>query len=517
MAKLNKDITLVNPTDLVNDQNANAAPKEIQENINYILNYLNGNKALLSGIFGNLWDYNGDGKRILANGGKFDTFKKYNSWKSLSDFQVSNDTEVSFDSANNKCVYEGVSDETVNRDKWIERDIWIPETLRDQQLFFSIKASGCTSKTDWTTANAEFETIAIQILGGEEDINTFKTVGAWDNHSYYANESYTPEMITAHVPFRTSKNTNSVKIKIFRTVESGYLHIDKVYVGGIATPYDNTVESYNLVNLDINELYDFDNGVTKVISTGVMGHKVPESIEKLRGSDLVTYEIMVKFLRTWVTASGCIMDNLSGKIVTDTTNKIYTIVHDGIESTDSPVVTIELPDASGNLDTTLGREWITVSTGTSGASGYEMIITDDCISVTEIVEALAKPTSGGCDFGISCYTQEVSGGAAKEFQCGYWKDIITNPVRVSGIINLQDGQFQVVLSEVPPTTGYKVNWQINKLNLDCTGTGTSGTSGTVGNFFSPEVALENLNVPLTTDEPLPTAYPNIFGHTSDFQ
>jgi hypothetical protein len=509
MAKLNKDITLVNPTDLVNDQNANAAPKEIQENINYILNYLNGNKALLSGIFGNLWDYNGEGKRILANGGRFDTFKKCNSWKSLTDFKVSNDTEISFDSANNKCVYEGRSAATVDREKWIERDIWIPETLRDQQLYFSIKAAGCTSKTGWTTANSTFETIAIQILGGSEDVQTFKTVGAWNNHDYYANESYAPGMITAHVPFKTSKSTTSVKVKIFRTVNTGYLHIDKTYVGGIAAPYDNAIETYDLVNLDINELFDYDNGITKVISTGVMGHKVPDKFEKIRGSDLVTFESMMLFLRSWLTQSSgqCNMKNLSGSVDLDTTSKVYTITNSAIESDDAPVVTLELPTFTNEL----GHAFVVVSTGTSGASGYDITIFDDCTSVPEVTDALSKNTSGDCEFCLACITEEVTGAfpTYKTFQCGYWRDI-----RVDGVVNLKDGQFQVLLSDAAPTSGYKLNWQINK--LDCTSVATTAASG-VGNYFSPALAIDSLNLPAESDEPTPTVYPNIFDHTSDLQ
>lgn len=512
MAKLNTDITFVNPTDLVNDQNANAAPKEIQDNIVYILNYLNGNKALLSGIFGNLWDYNGDGKRILSNGGKFDTFKKCNSWKSLTDFAVSNDTEISFDSANEKCVYEGRSALTVDREKWIERDVWIPETLRDQSLFFSIKAAGSTEQTGWTPANSVFETIAIQILGGDEDVNAFRTVGYWNNHNYYANNSYDPSMMTAHVPFKTSKSTTSVKVKIYRTVNSGYLHIDKVYVGGMALPYDNTVEQYDMNNMDINELYDYTNGITKVISTAVMGHKVPDTFENIRGSDIVTFDALNLFLRSWVTqaAGNCSVKNLQGSVDVDTVNTVYTIVDSEIVEGDVPVVTMELP----SLTNELGHSFVVVSTGTSGASGYDITILDDCTGVTAVTDALSNAISGGsedCEFCLSCITEDVSGddGVYKTFQCGYWRDI-----RIDGVRNVQDGQFQVLLSDAAPTTGYKINWQINK--FDCTSSATTAASG-MGNFFSPALAIESLNLPSEPEEPTPTVYPSIFNYTSDYQ
>lgn len=526
MAKLTKDISLVNPTDLVNDQNANAASSEIQGNIEYILNYLNGNKALLSGIFGNLWDYNADGKRILSNGGKFDTYKKCNTWKSLSSFAVSNDTEITFDSIGEKCVYLGISEDTVNREKWIERDIWIPEVLRDQQLVFSIKAAGSTGASEWATSNSVFETIAIQILGGEEDVNAFRTVGSWDNHAYFSNDSYSPSMITANVPFRTNKSTTSVKVKIFRTVSEGYLHIDKVYVGGIALPYDNEIETYDFNNVDINELFDYTNGVTKVISTGVMGHKVPEKFEKAKGADLVTFENLALYLRSWILASstGCNITTLFGQKETDTVNQIYTISDIGIESNDAPVITLQMPNVPSTLDTELGTAFTVVATGTSATSGYDITIIDEgCATVTEVIDALTKSVSGDCEFCLTCQVEDVSG--YKTFECGYWKDIISNPLRVTGVFNVQDGQFQVALSSIPAVEGYKINWAINRVNIECgtdgtTGTATSGTSGqvdTLGNYFSPLAAISSLTVPLSSDQPTPTIYPDIFGYESDFE
>ena len=509
MAKLNKDITLVNPTDLVNDQNANAAPREIQENINYILNYLNGNKALLSGIFGNLWDYNSDGKRILSNGGKFDTFKKCQAWKSLTDYAVSNDAEISFDSANEKCVYEGRSALTTNREKWIEREIWIPETLRDQELVFSIKAAGSSEQTGWDQTNSVYETIAIQILGGEEDVNAFRTVGYWNNHNYYANTSYSPSMTTQHVFFRTSKSTTSVKIKIYRTLNTGYLHIDKIYVGGLATPYDNATETYDFTNLDINELFDYTNGITKVISTAVMGHKVPDKFENIRGSDIVTFESLMLFLRSWLynSSGNCNIQNLQGSVDIDTVSKLYTITDSGITSGDVPVVSLELPDDS----TDVGFNYALVATGTSGSSGYDITILDDCVSVVEVTDALSKPiSSGDCEFCLSCATVDVSGDTPyKTFECRYRRDL-----HIDGVMNVQDGQFQVLLSVPAPTSGYKINWQINR--FDCASAATTSASG-VGNFFSPELALSSLSLPAADEEPTPTAYPDIFNYTSDLQ
>ena len=56
MSKYTENISLVNPTKFVNDVNANTPVKELQGNVQYILDFMNGNKALLAGMYGNLWD-----------------------------------------------------------------------------------------------------------------------------------------------------------------------------------------------------------------------------------------------------------------------------------------------------------------------------------------------------------------------------------------------------------------------------------------------------------------------------
>ena len=69
MVEYNNSIDYVNPTDLVNDENINLPLSELQANFKYILNYLNGNKLLIPALYGNLFDFNENGKRILFNGG----------------------------------------------------------------------------------------------------------------------------------------------------------------------------------------------------------------------------------------------------------------------------------------------------------------------------------------------------------------------------------------------------------------------------------------------------------------
>jgi hypothetical protein len=216
-----------------------------------------------------------------------------------------------------------------------------------------MKASGSENKTNWDEEAARYETIAIQILSAEEDIQEFRTVGLWENQDYYANDSYDPKMTTVHVPFKVSKNTTSVKIKIFRTVDENYLHINKVFVGGLTLPYDNDIESYELDKLDINELYDFDNGVTKVISTGVLGHKVPDKFENIKGSDVVTYEHLTAFLKEWILNSATYnIRNIQGTYSVDpsATSATYTINHEWIEEEDVPVVTLVTPTSASDVD-----------------------------------------------------------------------------------------------------------------------------------------------------------------------
>lgn len=280
-----QDINLVAPVDFVNDQVTNAPLIQLQNNLKYVLNFLNGNKLLLPAIFGNLFDFNKDGKRILYNGGSFDGQRKCHTWTSLTNLAVSNDTEIFFDEDNANMVYKGQSVLTDSREKWIEREIYVPEMLRDQEIIVSIKASGCTTQA-FNIHNCVEETVAYQILGGAEDVQDFAIMGPWDNFDYYTNDTNLPAIRTHHIPVITARNTKSLKIKILRTVNTNFLHINKMYLGALTLPYSN----YSLVNMDINEFYDFNNAITKVMSTGVLGHKVAESYEKAKGSDLVTFE-----------------------------------------------------------------------------------------------------------------------------------------------------------------------------------------------------------------------------------
>jgi len=299
MAEFTNDLNYVSPTDFVNNDNINLPLSELEGNLNYVLNFLNGNKLLLPALYGNLLDFNENGKRILFNGGKFDSLRKCNTWTSLTDNAVSNDVEISYDDVNQMLVYSGRSVKTESREKWIEREIYIPEILRDQELVFSIKATGSTQQS-YDPSATTLETIGIQILGGKQDIMDFAVMGPWDNFDYFTNPQYAPKIITHHLPFVTARNTQSIKIKILRTVNTNYLLIDKMFLGGVTLPYAD----YVLNNIDLNELYDFNRAISKINASSVMGHKVAESFETAKGSDLVTVELLGKILQQCVCTPG---------------------------------------------------------------------------------------------------------------------------------------------------------------------------------------------------------------------
>lgn len=437
MATFTSQISLLNPTKFVNDENVNKVLLELQGNIEYILNFLNGNKAQMIGIWGNLWDYDQDGRRILYNGGKVDTYKKANTWKALNDLVIANDDEITWDRTNERTIYKGQSSTTSKREKWIERQVWIPEPLRDQPLIFAIKASGSSSSTAWSTSNATCETIGIQILGADGDVQVFKEVGLWNNQSYFENAGYAPEMRTAIVPFKAAPTTKSVKIKIFRTVNENYLHIDKVYIGGLTLPYDNETELYDIdpggiPGIDINAFYDFDNGKTKVLSTSVLGHKVADSVANVRGNDLITWHFF-----------------------NDTLNTVL---------------------SSGTLPTTG-----TGTTGTTGTSGTPSILYEGKLSLNTTDSVYTITHS---DFGRTTYPQTTLGIPTSG------SSLLTHAVT-----NVTDTSFDVVLSGVPATTGYFVNWS-------------------VGSPFDVNTALSLLDLPDDTlDEcPSPQIYPDIFNY-----
>jgi hypothetical protein len=224
-------------------------------------------------------------------------------WAALLGFKVVNDSRIAFDSVGTRMVYletQGVADAA--NPAWLEREIYIPESLRGQQLIFALKASGSSSLSSWSPVNAHTETIGVEVIGATELIQKFFDVGASSNFFYYNAGRNAPEMTTVYVPFNVDLNTATVKVKIFRTSSVGFLHIDKVFIGGLTLPH----EGFKIQNIDINEFYDFSKGESKINATTLCGHTITDIptiyggsfvISGANKSDIVTYEGLSHFLR----------------------------------------------------------------------------------------------------------------------------------------------------------------------------------------------------------------------------
>jgi hypothetical protein len=293
------NVTLLSDTQFVNADNYNVIFRDLINNINHIFTTINGNAQLYGLLFGNLLDYDDDGRKVLKNSGSLDTFRKVNSWISLSDFAISNDTYLSYD--NNRMVYSATTiDATIPNTNWLEKDVFIPSGLRGQQLIFAIKCSGCTSGSDWTTSNAITEKIGITVVGADSEVKNFYNVGLSTNFSYYTDSTYTPQMTTVYVPFSVTNDTQSITIRILRTAAIGHLHVDKMYVGNVKLP----TTTYDLYNVDINEIYDFTADQAKMGATDVVGHKIPDqtktasfAVSAVNMNDVVTYDGLFRLMK----------------------------------------------------------------------------------------------------------------------------------------------------------------------------------------------------------------------------
>jgi len=231
--------------------------------------------------------------------------------------------------------------------------------------------------------------------------------------------------------------TKSVKIKLFRTSNTGYLHIDKVFIGGITIPYDNSDEKYTLQYIDINEFYDFENGVTKVNASTVLGHKVSDSLSTIVGNDLITYGYLNKWMKLLVKA-GSIFDC-------------------SVETTGS---TGTSGTSGTNLEVCLSDDYQGTFDLTTTAKNYEVIHPklDDDRQNSPTVQ-LVTPSAESAQYNLSVYDVSSTG-------------------------------FKIMLSGIPFEDGYKINWQLgNALSLE-----------DIHNFLSLEV-VENEELPEPTIYP----------------
>lgn len=386
----NEKISFLDPTLNVNDANFNKPLSQLNDNINFVLNYINGNRSLLPLIFGNLLDYTKDGSKYLTNGGKFDSYKKCHSWVALDNFTIVNDQVISYDISGNRLVYSQVNNDPIQPSQsWIEKEIYIPEQLRTQGMICSIKLGGSSSNSDWKPSNSVTEKVAIQIIGSQQDIQQFHNVGLSENFNYFNYEVNSPEMTTVHIPFNVDQSTSSIKIKIFRISNSNYLHIDSMYVGGFAKH-----KLYTLNDVDINDIFDFNNNRLHINSTTVMGHTIAnsDSISGANKSTLVTFDQLINFTRELLLERSTINVNTEtltgndfnqlkltqGQIPLNVGQRIYQIPHGELKNgvVPAPMVSIVAPNLSLNDITGSNNIFFVHSIFDITSTSFKVILSD---------------------------------------------------------------------------------------------------------------------------------------------
>lgn len=335
------EISKVNPSSLVNDENANLPLDELQHNVQVLAKLLSvsstSSPSLLSSIYGNLLDYNNKGVKIFFNGGNFDCFEKKNAWLAIDDGDVVNIRDIQSSGADDLLVYKGptttVDEDGTEHGRWLEREFFIPQYLRGSELIFAVKGTGVNTGFDQNISfiyevpycntsevpnissageapcltvgpsgvetsgtsgicdpdlssgcYARYEDIGIEVVGA---VQVVKKLGPWPNHRWYAEHAdWLPEYRTTSVLFKVNKNTDVIKIRIRRTRSDGAMAFSQMFLGGLPSAFKN----YNIKNLDINELYNFQNGVTKWNVTTVDGRHVAQDTTTGKLPNLLTKE-----------------------------------------------------------------------------------------------------------------------------------------------------------------------------------------------------------------------------------
>lgn len=356
------EISLVNPSTNVNDENFNLPIQELQHNLRFLLNLISVSSAsspnYLSLLYGNLLDYDSAGQRVFFNGGNMDCFEKKNAWIAVDDGEVTNDIDIQTEGADRLLVYSGgvsITDENGQHGRYLQREFYIPPQLRGTELIFAVKGTGVytqdphepidfdyeipycdasmvpgvsavgeppciTSGTTGTTGTtgtpttgcpttgttaspdipgitcvpdltggcyARYEDVGIEIIGALDVVEEIVVLGPWPHHSLYAEQDeWLPEYRTAGVAFRVGQNTSSIKVRIRRTRADGAIAIPQFFLGGLPKPWND----YEIQDLDINELYNFNLGITKWNVTTVDGRHVAEDCGGAKLPNLMTKE-----------------------------------------------------------------------------------------------------------------------------------------------------------------------------------------------------------------------------------
>lgn len=331
-------ISKVNPSSNVNDENYNLPISELEHNVKFLAKLLSVASAsspnFLSVVYGNLLDYDNTGNKTFFNGGNFDCFEKKNSWLAVDDGQVVNSSDIQSIGASKLLVYSGgvstVDSDGTEHGRWLEREIFIPPSLRGTELVFLIKGTGVNTLEDGqvpfdyeipycnssevpnvsaagtapcltigtsaipasgvcapdlsTGCYARYEDVGLEVVGATQVV---RKLGPWPNHRFYAEQpEWLPEYRTVGVYFKVGKNTDVVKIRIRRTRADGAIALSQMFVGGLPMPFHN----YDIKHLDINELFNYSLGITKWNVTTVNGRHVAQSCETAKLPNILTKE-----------------------------------------------------------------------------------------------------------------------------------------------------------------------------------------------------------------------------------
>jgi hypothetical protein len=348
-----EQLSQFNPSTNVNDENANLPHEELLHNQKFLLNILSdsaaNNSQFLSLIYGNLMDYDSQGNKLFFNGGNLDCFEKKQAWLAIDDGAVVNDTAFQSNNADKLLVYKGrrsYVDSSGEHGAWMERDFFIPQFLRGSELVLMMKGTGVylntntpdvpfeynvpycnvstipnvyavghpvcltpgssgssgTPSSPATTATPEFgacepdltsncfaryEDIGVEVIGAIDETQSIEVVGPWPHHNLYAQQDdWLPEYRTVIVKFRIGKGTETIKVRIRRTRSDGAVAFSQMFLGGLPHPFDD----YEITHADINEFYDFTNGITKWNVTTVNGRHVGKSCSEAKLPNLMTKE-----------------------------------------------------------------------------------------------------------------------------------------------------------------------------------------------------------------------------------
>lgn len=336
-----KNITQVSPSDLITDENQNLVISELQNNVEYLASLISAPNTLnnVISLNKNLLNYDINGNLISSTAGILNDFEKVNSWLAVEDNVIKNDSLIST-TVKNALVYSGkpaTIESGANSNSWLERDVLIPDQLSDSYFVFGIKGVGlntipqtdsisaggytyCNTSTipgisavaDTSTCITRYEDIIIKVIGSDETVIETKTLGPWPQFLNYSNEYDDPKYRSVYTVFKVNSDITSIKLKIFRTKTDGAIALSNI----LLLPVSKT-EIFDLTNIDINNLYDFQNNCVRKIASSVNGRQF--SAEATKENNLITKELLTRLSQYNHPNLSVYADSISGA----TTTTIY--------------------------------------------------------------------------------------------------------------------------------------------------------------------------------------------------